>query len=105
VDLLVHCADVPAAAGQTFLVADGKDLSTPELIQRLASAMGTPARLLPVPRPVLSIGARLLGKSGELAKLTCSLHVDIRHTCELLGWEPPFGLEEGLEQAVMGTRC
>lgn len=49
VDLIITCTRHPAAAGQTFLVSDGEDLSTPELVRKLAAAMGRPARLLPVP--------------------------------------------------------
>lgn len=100
VDLIITCLDHPAAAGQTFLVADGEDLSTPELIRRLARAMGRPARLWPLPISLLRLGGGLLGRSGEVERLVGSLQVDIGHTCRTLGWRPPLSVDEGLRRAV-----
>lgn len=100
VDLLATCIDHPAAAGQTFLVSDGEDLSIPELIRRLARTMGRPDRLWPVPVPLLRLGGRLLGHSAEVARLVGSLQVDIEHTCRTLGWRPPITVDEGLRRAV-----
>lgn len=100
VDLIITCLDHPAAAGQTFLVADGEDLSTPELIRRLARAMGRPARLWPVPVSLLRLGGKLLGRSGEVERLVGCLQVDIDHTCRTLGWRPPLSVDEGLRRAV-----
>ena len=62
VDMIITCIDHPAAANETFLVSDGEDLSTTDLIRRLARALGRPARLIPVPAAVLMAGATLLGK-------------------------------------------
>lgn len=101
-DLLVRCIDHPAAAGQTFLVSDGEDLSTPELIRRLAGAMDRPARLVPVPPGLMRAGARLLGREGIYRRLCGSLQVDIGPTCERLGWTPPVGVNEGLARTVQG---
>nr|WP_296759864.1 SDR family oxidoreductase [Thioalkalivibrio sp.] len=102
VDLLTHCIDHPAAPGQTFLVSDGHDLSTPELVRGLAHAMGRPVRLFRVPLPLLRIAGQLSGRLGEFERLTDSLQVDIRATCETLGWEPPLSVQEGLLRAVAG---
>jgi nucleoside-diphosphate-sugar epimerase len=102
VDLLTLCIDHPAAPGQAFLVSDGHDLSTPELIRGLAHAMGRPARLFRVPLPLLRAAGRLSGRLGEFERLTDSLQVDIRPTCETLGWRPPVSVEEGLLRAVAG---
>jgi nucleoside-diphosphate-sugar epimerase len=100
VDLLVRCIDHPDAAGQIFLAGDGDDVSTTELLRRVARAMDRSARLIPVPPMVLRAGARLVGK-GEMARqLLDSLQVDITHTCETLDWEPPVSLDEGLRRAV-----
>lgn len=104
VDLLRVCIDHPAATGQTFLVSDGEDLSTPELIRRLAAAMGRKPRLLPVPPALLRLGGWLLGRSGEVARLLGSLQVDIAHTREILGWTPPISVQEGLRRTVEGPR-
>jgi nucleoside-diphosphate-sugar epimerase len=98
VDLLVTCIDHPVAGNQTFLVSDGEDLSTTELLRRLGRAMGKPARLLPVPVPVLQLGAALLGKKNVAQKLLGSLQVDMTATCATLGWQPPVAVDEGLRR-------
>jgi nucleoside-diphosphate-sugar epimerase len=104
VDLLICCARHPAAAGETFLVSDDDDLSTPDLLRRIGAAMGVPVRLVPMPRWLLLQGARLIGRRGEAERLLGSLQVDIRHTRELLGWEPPISVDEGIRRAV-GPLC
>lgn len=102
VDLLVACVDHPAAANQTFLVSDGEDLSTTELISRMGQAMGKPARLLPVPPNWLRIGARLIGREAVAQRLLDNLQVDISHTRDTLGWTPPISVDEGLRRAAAG---
>lgn len=104
VDLLLTVCDHPAAANQVFLVSDGEDLSTADLLRRLAAAMGRPARLLPVPVGLLALGAKLLGKPEVFQSLCSSLQVDMGKTQELLGWRPPIGVDEGLKRAVGGQR-
>lgn len=100
VDLMVTCLTHPAAAGQTFLVSDGEDVSTTELLRRTAQAMGKKALLLPVPASVLELGASLLGKRAVAQRLCGSLQVDIEKTRRLLGWSPPLTLDQGLKKAV-----
>lgn len=100
VDLLVTCLKHPAAAGQTFLVSDGEDVSTTELFRRTARAMSKKALLLPVPASVLELGATLLGKRDLAQRLCGSLQLDMTKTCCLLGWIPPLTLDEGLRKAV-----
>lgn len=97
IDLLIVCVDHPAAAGQIFLVSDGEDLSTTELLRRLGAALGRPARLLPVPQGVLTVAATLLGQQAVLQKLCTSLQVDISKTEALLGWSPPISVNQGLQ--------
>jgi len=104
VDLVLHCAVHPAAANQTFLVADDEDVSTAALLQRMASAMDRKARLFPVPVWVLESAAALLGKRDVARRLCGSLQVDIQHTRQRLGWAPPIGLDEGLRRAVQGLK-
>ena len=105
VDLIVTCLDRPAAANRTFLVSDGEDLSTVDLLRRLGAAMKQPARLLPVPVGVLAFGAKLLGKPDMFQSLCGSLQVDMRKTQELLDWCPPIGVDEGLKRAVGDLGC
>jgi len=102
VDLLLACADHPAAAHQTFLVSDGEDLSTTALLQRMGQALNRPVRLLPVPPALLRLGALVLGKSDVAQRLLGSLQVDIGHTRATLGWSPPISVDEGLRRAASG---
>lgn len=96
VDLIVVCLTHPAAAGEAFLVSDGNDLSTPELIRRIAAANRCPARLWPVPVALLTGLAAVTGRSHAIERLTGSLSVDITRTRELLGWTPPCSVDEQL---------
>lgn len=102
VDLLITCLDHPAAANQTFLVSDGEDLSTTDLLRRLGQAMNKPARLIPVPPSLLQFGANLLGKGDMAQRLLGNLQVDISHTRQTLNWTPPISVDEGLRRAVAG---
>lgn len=100
VDLIVTCITHPGAAGQTFLVSDGEDLSTAELVRRLATAMQRRAYLLPVPVWTLKTAAALLGKRPQVQRLCDNLQVDIAATCQRLGWTPPLSVDEGLRRAL-----
>ena len=100
VDLLWVCLRHPAAANQCFLVSDGEDLSTTQLLRRLGQALGRPARLLPVPQAWLVAGARLLGRSDISQRLCGSLQVDIGKTRELLGWTPPCSVDQALAKTA-----
>jgi nucleoside-diphosphate-sugar epimerase len=104
VDLILTCLENPAAANEAFLVSDGEDLSTSELIKRLSAAIGRPARLFPVPVGCLALGAAILGKRDMFQSLCGSLQVDIGRTCELLNWKPKVSVDEGLRLAV-STSC
>ena len=102
VDFIVTCMTHPKAANHTFLVSDGNDLSTAELVRGLARAAGVSPRLLPVPVWALQAGAMLLGKEDEVQRLCGSLQVDISKARQLLGWRPPVVVDEGLRRAVAG---
>lgn len=97
VDALAVCATHPNAAGQTYLVSDGEDVSTPELVRRTASALGVPARLFHFPIPLMMLASKLTGKSAAVNRLTGSLTVDSSKIRNELGWEPPFTMDEGLQ--------
>jgi len=99
VDLLVTCIDHPAAANQIFLVSDGEDLSTTELLRRMGAALGKPARLVPVPSWLFEHGAAIFGRQDLARRLCGSLQVDINKTRELLGWVPPVSVDEALRRA------
>ncbi|MDP2820531.1 MAG: SDR family oxidoreductase [Polaromonas sp.] len=101
VDLIVTCLTHPAAANQTFLVSDGEDVSTTELLRRMGQAMGCPARLIPAPVSWLKLAAALVGKQDVAQRLCGSLQVDIEKTRRLLDWTP-LSLDEGLRKAAKG---
>lgn len=99
-DLLYQCVEQPAAAGHTFLASDRHDLSTPDLVRALASAMDRPARLWPVPVAWLRMVGKMLGRGPQIDRLIGSLQVDIGHTSRVLGWTPRLTVEQGLRLAV-----
>jgi nucleoside-diphosphate-sugar epimerase len=100
VDLILVCAGHPKAANQTFLISDGEDLSTTELLRKIGKALGRPARLLRVPAGLISFMAGLVGRKMISQRLLGSLQVDIHKTCELLNWRPSVSVDEGLRRAV-----
>jgi len=100
VDLIVTCIEHPAAASQTLLVSDDEDLSTAELLRRMGLALGRPVRLFPVPPGLLRLGASLIGRPEIAQRLCGSLQVDISRTKEVLGWRPPFSVDEGLKRTA-----
>ena len=99
-DFIVTCITHPQAANQTFLVSDGQDLSTTELVRGMAQAAGVHAHLLPVPVWALQAGASLLGKGDAVQRLCGNLQVDMSKARSLLGWVPPVSVEEGLRRAM-----
>lgn len=100
VDLIVTCVGNPSAANQVFLVSDGEDLSTKELLCRMGQALGKPARLLPIPSWLLEGCASMLGKRALSQRLCGSLQVDVEKTRSLLGWEPSTSVDEALRQSA-----
>jgi UDP-glucose 4-epimerase len=98
----VACALARQAAGQcdTYLLADGEDVSTAELIRRIARAMHRPAHLIPVPVALLRLLGRVTGRSGAIDRLTGSLQVDSSAIRDSLGWTPQVRLDDGLAQTV-----
>jgi UDP-4-keto-D-QuiNAc 4-reductase len=103
VDFLILCTHHPKAANQTFLLSDGEDVSTTQLLQQLARAQGAPSRLLPVPSSWLQGAMRLLGKADMAQRLLGNLQVDSTKARELLGWTPPFGFEAGVADMFAGN--
>ncbi|MDZ7938367.1 MAG: SDR family oxidoreductase [Rhodoferax sp.] len=102
VDLILVCISHPKAAGQTFMVSDGFDLSTAELVRGLARVHGVGVRLVSVPVWILRSGAALLGKSSAIDRLCGNLQVDISKARNILGWVPPVSVEQGLSRVVSG---
>jgi len=100
VDFLIRCIDRPEAVGETFLVSDGEDLSTSELINYMAFSMGRTVRLFPVPSFLLKLFAHILGKKKEINRLLGSLTVDSSYAFNKLDWKPPLSVEEGIRRMI-----
>ena len=100
VDALAICAVHPEAAGKTYLVSDGEDVSTPELIRRTAKALGVHTLLFPVPIYLMRLVGKLTCKSALVDRLTGSLMVDSSKIRQELEWAPPFTMEEGLRETA-----
>ncbi len=99
-DALLRCAIHPAAAGETFLVSDGDDVSTPQLVQRLAKALGRQPRLFACPESLLRWAGRLSGRGAGVDRLLDSLQADTGKIQRMLGWRAPVTMEEGLAAAA-----
>lgn len=99
-DLIAICIRHPSAADQMFLVSDGEDLSTTDLLNRPIAGMNSGTRLIPVPTSALRMIARLLGRPEAAQRLCGSLQVDIAKTRQLLGWTPRVSVDESLNETV-----
>lgn len=100
VDAIALCADRAEAAGQTFLVSDGGALSTTDLVRGIALALGRPARLFPFPPSLMRLAGRLAGRGAAVDRLLGSLAVDSSRINRVLGWRPPFTVEQGLKETA-----
>jgi nucleoside-diphosphate-sugar epimerase len=100
IDLIICCINHPNAAGKTFLVSDGQDISTPNLIRKVSRLMNKSSRVFPVPQSIIKLLGLLVGKSLEVKRLLESLRLDNSYTREILGWSPVLSLDEGLEKTV-----
>ena len=103
-DLLCRCTEASAAAHQTFLAADGPPLATPDLIRRLALALGRPARLFALPPSAVRVGAACLGGRAAARRLVTSLTVDDSKVRSVLGWVPPIPVDDDLAAAAAWFR-
>jgi nucleoside-diphosphate-sugar epimerase len=100
VDLIALTLQHPAAANRVFLVSDGNDLSTRELLRRTSAALGQRPRLLSVPPVLLKLVAALLGRRSVVQRLCDSLQVDISDTRAVLGWSPPVPVDDALARTA-----
>lgn len=101
VDMLITCATHPDAAGEVFLAADGEDLSTPELLRRVARALAKPTRLFSLPVPLLRAVTAFLGRGIQCERLCGSLVIDARKSREVLGWTPSLSVDDGLRSTAI----
>jgi nucleoside-diphosphate-sugar epimerase len=100
IDAIVLCIDHPKAARKTYLLSDGIDTSTPELIRKTASALGRPVRLVPFSLNLLRLLAKIFGRSEAVGRLLNSFAVDSSRICTELDWIPRYTMAEGLAETA-----
>lgn len=99
-DALILCIRDARAAGRTYLVSDGEDLSTPDLIRRLAKALGLPPRLWPVPPSTLRWVGQIVGRKSMIDRLLGSLQIDSSRIRQELDWHPTYSVDQGLTETA-----
>ncbi|NQU61355.1 MAG: NAD-dependent epimerase/dehydratase family protein [Rhodospirillales bacterium] len=97
-DAILCCLEAAKAAGQTYFVRDGDDVSTPSLIRHVAAGLGRPARLFSVPVGLLRLGGRILGKSLAASRVLGSLQSNDAKIRRELGWKPRTNVVQGLNE-------
>jgi nucleoside-diphosphate-sugar epimerase len=102
VSALILCAINPNASGQTYLLSDGHDVSTPDLLRYIGNAIMRPARLFACSPVLLKFLGKLSGKSNEINRLLGSLQVDSSKIRKELGWIPPFSFYDGIKRTAQG---
>jgi len=100
VSFIIHCIEHPKAANEIFLISDGEDVSTTQLLRKVAKAFDKKSMLIPIPVSVMTLAAKLLGKADVANRLFGSLQVDSSKARYLLGWEPVVTMDEQLRKAV-----
>ncbi|MBD9388300.1 NAD-dependent epimerase/dehydratase family protein [Agrobacterium sp. AGB01] len=97
-DFLITVLDHPNASNSVFLVSDGEDLSTHELLTRLTTELGRTHKSIPLPPFMLRGLGALVGRKDMIARLTENLEIDMSMTRKFLGWAPPFSVGESLRK-------
>ncbi len=103
VDFIALCADretSPKAANQIFLISDGEDVSTTQLLRKVARALNKKSWLIPVPVSFMRLAAKLVGKGDVANRLFGSLQVDSSKARTLLGWKPVITMDEQLKKTA-----
>ena len=100
VSFIIHCIDHPKAANEIFLISDGEDVSTTELLQKVAKAFQVYSWLIPIPVSWMKLAARIVGKGDVANRLFSSLQVDSSKARDLLGWQPVITMDEQLKKTA-----
>ncbi|WP_434997423.1 UDP-glucose 4-epimerase family protein [Vibrio scophthalmi] len=98
--LILTCCEHPLAAGLTFLVSDGQDVSIAQLMRTIAQSMGKSPRLLPIPMSWIQLASSVLKKQHIAQRICGNLQIEIGSTKDILGWKPPVSFEQGIKRTV-----
>jgi len=104
-DLICTCVVDERVAGQTFVVSDGDDISSPELVRRIATALGKKPQIFSVPESFMRLAGRLTGKSAHVQRLCSSLRIDASNVRKTLDWQPPCTMDQELEKVAEWYRA
>lgn len=96
VSALIVCATHPVATGQTYLVSDGKDISTAFLVKKISEALGRANRSFYFPAMLLRIAASVLGRADQIDRLFGALRISDAKLRGELSWNAPYTFEQGL---------
>ncbi len=108
VDAISKCVFHPSASREIYLVSDGFDLSTKDLVTKIGSVIGRKVVLFSLPIVLLKIMGIIgdyLNKAIHVSlgvdtysieKLISSFTIDSSLIRNNLNWIPPFSIEEGL---------
>jgi nucleoside-diphosphate-sugar epimerase len=100
VDAILVALEHPDAANKLYLLSDGQDVSTSQLVELIATALNKPTRLFSVPQGLLRAAAGVLGKSNDVDRLFGSLYLDSAKIQQELQWKPPFSMQAGLNETA-----
>jgi nucleoside-diphosphate-sugar epimerase len=96
VSFIITCTLHSKSANEIFLISDDDNLSTTQLLKKIAKAFNKKALLLPVPVSWMLFVAKLLGKEADAIRLFSSLTVDSSKARDLLDWHPVTTMDEQL---------
>ena len=94
----------PAAAGRTYLVSDGEDVSVADTIRLIGDIVGRRPMLLPVPQGLLHGAARIVRLGPVIDRLLEPMQIDSSAIRRELGWTPPRTLRDGLAAMIASGR-
>lgn len=98
---LETCAVHLAPAANTYVISDGSNWSTTQLVSHMTSALGRPSRAFPF--PIRAFRPLMIPWQREIDSLTRPMLVDTTKAWEDLKWKPQIDPEQGLKDAVLAS--
>ncbi len=95
----------PTAHRGVYLLRDGEDLSTAELVRRLRFSFNRRTVRLPLPASALRAAAGAAGKSAAADRLCGSLQINDTLFRRTFDWAPPFSVGQGLAATASHFRA